>query len=310
MTNEQIVEQIHLGYSVTDNMQLLYEQNIALIKNFIKPYTAYAESDDLMQESYFGLWDAVQHYESSENVLFMTYARYWIRQSVQLYVENCGSLVRIPNNLKQNMVRYKHALARLTQTLGAVPTDSDIAADMGVPISTVQRIKTYIYSISSLDIPVNEDYETTVGDTIQADLDIENDIVDKIYEEHSKNELWGIVERYTSTSASNVITERYKNNKTYRQIADERGITANRVRQIEYDTLRKLRRGDARRELMDKFEVIDSGMYRNGVGKFKEHDFTSTVEYIAMRRAEADKQVQELIDKYRSQNAINQNKSF
>ena len=304
MTNEQLVEQIRNGYSVTDNMQLLYEQNIALIKHFIKPYTAYAELNDLLQESYFGLWNAVQHYECSENVSFMTYARYWIRQSVQMHVENCGSLIRIPNNMQHNIIRYKHVLARLTHTLGVVPTDSDIATDMGVPISTVQRIKTYIYSISSLDIPVNEDYETTVGDTIQSDLDVENDVIDKIYEEHSKNELWGIVERYTSTSGSNVITERYKHNKTYKQIADERGITSGRVRQIEHDSLRKLRRGDARRELMAKFEVIDSSMYRNGIGKFNEHDFTSTVEYIAIRRTEIDEKYEELMNKYHSQLAL------
>ena len=100
--------------------------------------------------------------------------------------------------------------------------------------------------------------------------------------------MWGIVERYASTSGSNVITERYKHNKTYKQIADERGVTSGRVRQIEHDSLRKLRRGDARRELMAKFEVIDSSMYRNGIGKFNEHDFTSTVEYIAIRRTEID----------------------
>ena len=109
-----------------------------------------------------------------------------------------------------------------------------------------------------------------------------------MYEEHCKNELWGIVERYASTSGSNVITERFRNNKTYKQIADERGVTSGRVRQVEYDSLRKLRRGDARRELMTKFEVINNGMYRNGIGKFNEHDFTSTVEYIAIRRTEID----------------------
>ena len=83
MTNEQIVSEIRNGYSVTDYMQLLYESNLPLIKKFIKPYAAYEPMEDLLQESYFGLWEAVQHYETSANVRFMTYAEYWIKQSVQ-----------------------------------------------------------------------------------------------------------------------------------------------------------------------------------------------------------------------------------
>lgn len=96
MTNEQIVSEIRNGYSVTDYMQLLYESNLPLIKKFIKPYAAYEPMEDLVQESYFGLWEAVQHYETSANVRFMTYAEYWIRQSVQRYLEKCGSVVLQP----------------------------------------------------------------------------------------------------------------------------------------------------------------------------------------------------------------------
>ena len=57
MTNEQIVEQIRNGYSVTDNMQLLYERNLPLIKHIVKPYAAYEQLEDLLQEAYFGLYD-------------------------------------------------------------------------------------------------------------------------------------------------------------------------------------------------------------------------------------------------------------
>ena len=67
-----------------------------LIKRIVKPYTAYENMEDLLQEAYFGLWEAVQHYETSENVLFMTYAGYWLRQVIQRYIENCGSVIRIP----------------------------------------------------------------------------------------------------------------------------------------------------------------------------------------------------------------------
>ena len=88
MTNEQIVEQIRKGVSVTDNMERLYMDNLPLIKKFIKPYMNYEPEEDLLQEAYFGLLKAIQHYEPSENVLFMTYASYWIRRQVQNYIQN------------------------------------------------------------------------------------------------------------------------------------------------------------------------------------------------------------------------------
>ena len=140
MTNEQIIEKIRNGYSVTENMQLLYESNLPLIKLLIKPYAAYENAEDLLQEAYFGLWEAVQHYEISENVLFMTYARYWIKQSVQHYIEKCGSLVRIPSRVRQNMIRYNKTVQKLIQDHGRIPTDKEIADSMQISISEFEYL--------------------------------------------------------------------------------------------------------------------------------------------------------------------------
>ena len=103
MTNEMLVERIRGGFSVSENMQSLYEGNLPLIKKFIKPYAAYEPMEDLLQESYFGLWEAVQHYETSVNVRFMDYAEYWIRQSVQCYLEKCGFTIGIPSHTRHKI---------------------------------------------------------------------------------------------------------------------------------------------------------------------------------------------------------------
>ncbi len=110
MTNEELVKRIRGGSLVSDNMQLLYERNLPLIKQCIEPYAAYEPMEDLLQESYFGLYEAVQHYETSENVLFMTYVPYWIRQAVIRYIEKCGSAVRIPGNARQKIAKYKKSV--------------------------------------------------------------------------------------------------------------------------------------------------------------------------------------------------------
>lgn len=293
MTNEQIVEKIRNGYSVTENMQLLYENNLPLIKRMIKPYTAYENAEDLLQETYFGLWEAVQHYETSENVLFMTYAGYWIKQSVQQYIEKCGSVVRIPSHARQKMIRYNKTVQKLTQEQGRTPTDKEIADGMQISISEVEHLKTYSQSISSLDAPVNEDTDTTLGESIQADYSLENTVIDKMYEEHSESELWGIVERYTADRENHIIKEYFLHNKSMPEIAREQNITVSRIREIKENGLRRLRRGKAKRELYEKFEAVEYGIYRNSMKKYNEHNFTSTVEYIALRRAEIQEQYEQ-----------------
>ena len=115
MTNEELVKRIRGGSLVSDSMQLLYERNLPLIKQCIKPYAAYEPMEDLLQESYFGLYEAVQHYETSENVLFMTYAPYWIRQAVIRYIKKCSSTVRIPGNARQKIAKYKKAVEKLAR---------------------------------------------------------------------------------------------------------------------------------------------------------------------------------------------------
>lgn len=286
MTNEQIVSEIRNGFSVTDYMQVLYDKNLPLIKTFIKPYTAYEPMEDLLQEAYFGLWEAVHHYEIDENVLFMTYARFWIKQAVIRYIEKCGSVVRVPGHARQQMIRYKKTVHQLGQELGRTPTDKEIADRMSISVEVLPELKVQLQGVASLDTPIADDDSLTLADTVQADFNLENETVDKIYAEHSKNELWGIVEQYTHERENLAIREYYINNKSLRQIAEEYGVSHEAVRDAKEKGLRRLRIGKARRLLLEKFDIVEAGIYRNGFNKFNEHGFTSTVEYIAIRRAE------------------------
>lgn len=293
MTNEALVERIRNGYSVTDNMQLLYENNLPLIKRYIKPYTAYEPMEDCLQEAYFGLWEAVKRYETSENVLFMTYAGYWIKQSVQRYIEKCGAVVKIPSYTRQKIACYKKTVERLSQEQGRTPTDAEVAANMGVLVAAVQEIKGYMQGVASLDSSLSVDDELTLGDSVQADFSLEDETIDKMYEEYSKSELWGIVEHYTGERENHIIKEYFIHNKSMPEIAKEQSITVGRVREIKEAGLRRLRIGKAKRELLEKFDIVEAGEYRNSISKFNEHGFTSTVEYIAIRRAEIQAEYEE-----------------
>ena len=311
--NETLVEKIRGGFCVTENMQSLYENNLPLIKKIIKPYTAYECEADLLQESYFGLWDAVQRYEVSENVRFMTYARHWILLAVRQYIEKCGSTVRIPNYERQKMLRCKRAIEQIRQEQGREPTATDIAALLGVSVEEVQEIQGYMQGVASLDTPIAGGNGLTLADTLQADLSVENDTVDKIYSEHSKNELWGIVERFTSDRENDIIKEIFLYKKTMAQVAREQGLSFDRIRQIKESGLRKLRIGKAKRELLEKFDIAGAGLYRGGLNNYREHDFTSVVERTAMKEIEAEERYKQHLsgieERYRERMALSGRKS-
>lgn len=287
MSNEEIVKQIRNGYNVMDNMQELYENNLPLIKKFIKPYTYYEPEEDLLQETFFGLYEAVQRYESSENVLFMTYAWYWIKQSIWRYMENSGSILRIPNAYRQKIIRYKKTVQELEQTHGHTPTDEEVADCSLLPLSEIQKIRSYMQDIVSLDAPIKSDEELTLSDTISDDFSLEDDTVDKIFNEYQKRELWCIVERFTDAQQGQVIREYYREGKTLSQIARESNISVQQIKQHKEAGLRQLRMSKALKEIGEKFEIVEASAYRSGFNRFKEHG-DSIVEHIALRRTELE----------------------
>ena len=209
MTNEQIVSEIRNGYSVTDYMQLLYESNLPLIKKFIKPFAAYEPMEDLLQEAYFGLWEAVQHYETSENVRFMTYAEYWVKQSVQRYLEKCGSTVRIPSHTRQRIGRYRKTVQELEQELGRVPTDNEIADKMRISVGLLPELKIWMQGVASLDTLLADDNSLTLADTIQADFSLEDETIKCMPNTLKVNSgaLWSVLQVIEITSLRNESTD-------------------------------------------------------------------------------------------------------
>lgn len=297
ISNEILVQRIKSGNSDPEDMRTLYENNLPLIRKFIKPYAAYEPIEDLLQESYFGLLEAVQHYESSKNVKFMTFSRFWIVQSVQRYLEKCGSTVHIPNNTRAKFTKLKKTIQQLEQEQGREPTADEIAALMSISAGEVKELQNYMQGIVSLDTSLTDDNSLTLSDTLQADLSVENDVIDKIYQEHSKNELWGILERFTNIRENDIIKKIFIENQTMSMIARKQGISLDRVRQIKESGLRKLRIGKARRELLEKFDIVDSSLYRGSLENYKQHG-SSIVEHLAIQRLEALNRYQRCLETF------------
>ena len=130
LSNEMIVEKIKSGKGDASDMSVLYQRNITLIRQIVSPYAAYENMEDLMQEAYLGLWEAVKHYDSSKEVLFMSYATYWIKQAAISCVER-SSLIRIPKQVQKLIRIYKKAYERLVQKYYREPTEAELAEEIG-----------------------------------------------------------------------------------------------------------------------------------------------------------------------------------
>lgn len=287
--NETLVAKIRAGISVSDNIDALYRNMIPLIKKITRPYTAYESSEDLEQEAFFGILQAVQHYESSENTRFSTYSVYWIKNSALRYLDRCGSIVRVPYHTRRRAVRYRKAMDRMRLELGRSPTDQEVAESMGISMDELLEIKglTDMLAVTSLDAPLPGDTELTLADTLQADFSLENETLGKISAEDSKRVLWDVLERNTSDRESFVVKELFVNRKSMVQVAREQGVSVERVRQIKENALRKIRRGKARRELLETLTTVEAKLYRGGFRNYESHNNTSVTEYCALKTSEA-----------------------
>ena len=141
LSNEMIVEQLQRGINENNNMLQLWQQNQRFVKMMAVKFTARAELEDLMQEGYIALCEAVRHYDPEKGVAFITYATFWIRQGMQRYIENCGNVVRIPTHAREWMHKYKRMEAEYRKYYGAVPTDQVLCALLGISQEKLKSIR-------------------------------------------------------------------------------------------------------------------------------------------------------------------------
>lgn len=291
MSNEEIVKRIQQGVNPSDNMEALYMNNKPYIHQIAKKYSNYVDVEDLMQEAYFGLYEAVQRYEDTQETKFITYASFWIQQSIHRYIENTGNVVRIPSHLKEKVSKYKKIINAFTSQLGRKPTDRELAAHLNISFKQLESIKGAINAygtIKSLDTPIQGAEDVLLSDTIPDKADIENGVIDEMMREKINMELWELVKDNTEPEENEVICLRYQDNMTLEEIGAAIGKSRDKARAIESKALRKLRQSKVRREIENRFEINYARSYRGSVTSFR-NNWTSITEDVAIRNLEIEK---------------------
>lgn len=283
MSNEELVEQIQKGINVSANMEQLYLQNKGVIYKIARRYSNYVNIEDLMQEGYIGLHEAVSKYSSDREVKFITYASFWLQRAMEKCLEHQGGVVRAPRDLRQMITKYKKVVDAIEKQTGREPSDKEVCLSLGISQTSLDNVRWYISCFSnleSLEGTITDTDGLPLGDAIPSNHDVENEVICKMVDEDLDN-LWKVVYNNTSKEENEVINLRYRNNMTLQAIGDKLGVTRERVRQIETKSLRKLRVPRIRRLLEDDFDLVESMAYRGSVSIFK-NTWTSSTEKAAM----------------------------
>ena len=197
---------------------------------------------DLIQEGNLGLIKAAQKYDGAKGWRFSTYATYWIRQSISRALGDQSRTIRIPANMVELLGKIRKATNELILKNHRQPTDEEIAKYLNEDLEKVQTILDISQAVSSLDVAVDEDGETSVGDLV-ADHNAESGYGNLVKEANSQ--IVRAVLDTLPTREGEIMKMRFgidhEKAMTLEEVGKVYGITKERIRQIENKAIRKLR---------------------------------------------------------------------
>ena len=289
MTNEQLAVRIRAGENVGDNMAILYDQVKDFIHAMAYKYHGQGELEDLEQEGFLALYDAIDHYEADQGVKFLTYASHWIRQRMQKYIQNTGSPLRLSAGRQKAIRKYRKFCTEFQTEQGRKPTEAELCRSLWLTLEQLREIQydACMTAVKSLDAPIKGaegEEDTTLGELAASATDPCEELLDRLEQEELCSILWQCVDGLPGKQPD-VIRSRYKDNMTMKQCGQFCGISEAEVRKQQLKALRSLRSGENAKKLRPFLPgdawIYSGALIGNGVERFN-HTWTSSTERVAL----------------------------
>jgi RNA polymerase primary sigma factor len=239
--------------ALTAAREAMVKSHLRLVVAIAKKYRRRSSLEllDLIQEGNMGLMHAVEKFNYRRGVKVSTYAVWWIRQSIARAIADQSRTIRIPVHMTEIAAKVMRERRKLYHQHGREAAAGEIAARTGIPVARVEQVLSLVQQPASLDMPVGEDGDATLGDLIAAPNAVDP---------HAAAESSALAEVVTEALAEltpreqRILRMRFgiggETDHTLEEVGKVFGVTRERIRQIEAKALEKLREPQRARKLI------------------------------------------------------------